>query len=237
MILIVGNTKGGVGKTTLAFQLALSRALDGRDVLLIDADRQGSAQDAVSIRAESGRAPALACVGYPEGRVLRQQLGLLAGKHADTIIDAGGRDSEALRVGLVRADALLVPVQPRAVDVWALDDIAQLVTQAQESRADDGRPPLRALAVLNLADPGANADTQDALEALTAYPQLAQVSGGPIRRRKAVANAMAHGLAVAELLPRDAKACAEMEALAAAVFASKEQSHGNHKARKAKQVG
>jgi chromosome partitioning protein len=136
----------------------------------------------------------------------------------------------------VRADALLVPVQPRAVDVWALRDIAELVTQAQESRADDGRKPLRALAVLNLADPGANADTQDALAALASYPQLVPVAE-PIRRRKAVANAMAHGLAVAELLPRDAKACAEMAALTEAVFAIKEQSYGNHAASKPKQVG
>jgi chromosome partitioning protein len=44
MIVTVGNTKGGVGKTTLAFQLALARALSGRDVLLVDGDRQGSAQ-------------------------------------------------------------------------------------------------------------------------------------------------------------------------------------------------
>jgi hypothetical protein len=50
----VRRVEGGVGKTTLAFQLALARAFAGRDVLLIDADRQGSAQDAVSIRAGAG---------------------------------------------------------------------------------------------------------------------------------------------------------------------------------------
>jgi chromosome partitioning protein len=43
MIVTVGNTKGGVGKTTLAVQLALARTLAGRDVLLVDGDRQGSA--------------------------------------------------------------------------------------------------------------------------------------------------------------------------------------------------
>ena len=32
MIIKVGNTKGGVGKTTLAVQIALARALAGRDV-------------------------------------------------------------------------------------------------------------------------------------------------------------------------------------------------------------
>jgi cellulose biosynthesis protein BcsQ len=56
MIVTVGNTKGGVGKTTLAIQLALARALAGRDVL-VDGDRQGSAQMAITIRA--------ACLDWP----------------------------------------------------------------------------------------------------------------------------------------------------------------------------
>ena len=41
MIITVGNTKGGVGKTTIAVNLAIARALAGRDVWLIDGDRQG----------------------------------------------------------------------------------------------------------------------------------------------------------------------------------------------------
>src|SRR5215472_13059951 len=91
VIVTVGNTKGGVGKTTLGFQLALARRLAGLDVLLVDADRQGSAQIAVAIRAEAGREPPLSCVQYAEGKLLRAQVGPLAAKHDDTIIDAGGR--------------------------------------------------------------------------------------------------------------------------------------------------
>src|SRR3954451_20239013 len=97
MIVTVGNTKGGVGKTTLAFQLALARALAGRDVLMVDGDRQGSSQTAVAIRAEAGRTPGLTCVQYPEGNVLRAQVLRQAGKYDDVVIDAGGRDSTALR--------------------------------------------------------------------------------------------------------------------------------------------
>ena len=74
MIVTIGNTKGGVGKTTLAIQLARVRTLAGRDVLLVDGDRQGSAQTAMAIRAETNRRPGLACVQYPEGRVLRDQV-------------------------------------------------------------------------------------------------------------------------------------------------------------------
>jgi anion-transporting ArsA/GET3 family ATPase len=74
MIVIVGNTKGGTGKTTLAVQIALSRQIAGRAVLLIDADRQGSAQNAATMRAEAGRMPPLACVQLADGRQLRAQL-------------------------------------------------------------------------------------------------------------------------------------------------------------------
>lgn len=55
MILTVGNTKGGSGKTTLAVQLAISLARAGRDVLLVDGDTQGSAQTAIAVRTEAGR--------------------------------------------------------------------------------------------------------------------------------------------------------------------------------------
>ena len=229
MIVIVGNTKGGIGKTTLATQIALARQIAGRAVLLIDADRQGSAQDAATIRAEGGRAPPLACVPLPDGRQLRAQLGPLADQHDDVVIDAGGRDNEALRVAMRRSDRLIVPVQPRAVDVWALADMADLIDQAQEAREEDGRPRLDVRVVLNLADPGDNRDTADTLEALAGFSQFA-VTGAVVRRRKAIANAMAHGMAVSELQPRDPKACEEIEQLVNNVFEIMEVAHGNHTA-------
>ena len=74
MIITVGNTKGGVGKTTLAVQLAIARALAGRDVWLIDGDRQGTAAAAIAARAESGRQPGIACAQYADGPTLRGQV-------------------------------------------------------------------------------------------------------------------------------------------------------------------
>lgn len=208
MIVTVGNTKGGVGKTTLAVSLAISRALSGRDVWLIDGDRQGTAQTAINIRSENGVVPGIACATYPDGATLRTQVQQQADKFDDIIIDAGGRDSTALRAALVLSDVLLVPFAPRSYDVWALEDMAKLVDEARSVR--DG---LRAVAVLNLADPG-NQSTDNA-EAAAAVEEVSQFEylPTPIRRRKAFSNATGAGLSVQELKPSDKKAIDEINEL------------------------
>ena len=213
MILTVGNTKGGVGKTTLAVNIAIARALAGRDVWLIDGDRQGTAQTAIAIRAEAGHQPGIACATYPDGPTLRNQVQQQRGKFDDIIIDAGGRDSTALRAALILSDVLLVPFQPRSYDVWALDDIAGLIDEARSVR--DG---LRAFAVLNCADTGeASADNADAAAAVADIPQFEYLAT-PIRRRKSFANGAGQGLSVLEIKPVDRKACDELNALINALF-------------------
>lgn len=213
MILTVGNTKGGVGKTTLALNLAIARAMTGREVWLIDGDRQGTAAAAVALRSESGRKPGIACAQYPDGQALRAQVQQQRTKWDDIVIDAGGRDSTALRAALILSDVLLVPFAPRSYDVWALDDMAALVDEARAVR--DG---LRAFAVLNLADPGQNAaDNIEAAAAVADVPQFEYLPSA-IRRRKAFSNAGGQGLSVLELSPKDAKASEELTALVESVF-------------------
>ncbi len=213
MILTVGNTKGGVGKTTLAINLAIARAVGGRDVWLVDGDRQGSAQTAIGVRLETGREPGIAVSQYPDGPTLRGQVQQQARKYDDVVIDVGGRDSTALRAALLLTNVLLVPFQPRSFDVWALEQIAGLIDEARSVR--DG---LRAFAVLNSADPGhASSDNTDAAAAVADWPQLEYLPT-PIVRRKAFANAAGQGLCVHELQPRDAKAVAEIDNIINIVF-------------------
>ncbi|HMY90756.1 MAG TPA: AAA family ATPase [Nitrosomonas sp.] len=213
MIITVGNTKGGVGKTTIAVNLAIARALAGRDVWLVDGDRQGTAQTAISIRADAGHTPGIACASYPDGITLRAQVQQQSSKFDDIIIDAGGRDSTALRAALVLSDVLLVPFQPRSYDVWALEDIASLVDEARSVR--DG---LRCYAVLNCADPGeTSTDNTDAAAAVADVPQFEYLAT-PLRRRKAYSNAAGQGLSVLEFKPSDKKAIEELNALINKLF-------------------
>jgi chromosome partitioning protein len=210
VILAVGNTKGGVGKTTIAVNLVILRAAAGQDVLLVDGDEQGSASLFSQLRADLVGACGYTAVGL-HGAALRTQVRQLAAKYGDIIIDVGGRDTGSLRAALTVADVLLVPVQPRSFDVWALDQVAALVVEAREINSD-----LRALAFLNAADPQGrdNAEAQEALREVAAVETLDLM----VVRRKAFPNAAAQGRGVVEQQPRDAKAVDEITALAAIAF-------------------
>uniref|UniRef100_UPI000AAF08BD ParA family protein n=1 Tax=Phormidesmis priestleyi TaxID=268141 RepID=UPI000AAF08BD len=53
MILVCGGIKGGVGKSTVATNMTVMRANQGMDVLLVDADDQGTASDFTAVRNET----------------------------------------------------------------------------------------------------------------------------------------------------------------------------------------
>lgn len=209
-IITIGNTKGGVGKTTLAVNLAIVRAAEGRDVLLIDGDEQATAITFTDLRTEKLGTPGYTAVSL-QGAALRTQARQLAPKYDDIIIDVGGRDTGSLRAALTVSNAVLIPMQPRSFDLWALYQIAELVKEAREIN-----DALRALVVLNVADP-AGRDNEEAAEAVREIEGL-ELLDATIGRRKAFPNAAAFGKAVTEMTPRDPKAIEELTAVARAVY-------------------
>ncbi|MCG7399688.1 AAA family ATPase [Caballeronia zhejiangensis] len=206
-IVAVLNTKGGVGKTTTALNLAVGRALQGRNVLAVDADRQGSLLAALSNRGE--REPCIAVAQYVEGQALRQQVLRAAALYDDIVIDAGGRDNTALRAALLLADKVIIPFLPRSFDIWSLDDMSALLVEARAIKHVD------AYALLTMSD-ARGTDNEAAGQAVPDDMQLLPTTVG---RRKAFADAGGAGLSVLELpAHRDSKAMAETQALLAAIF-------------------
>lgn len=215
-IILIGNTKGGIGKSTNAVQVAVGRAIQGKDVLLVNADRQSSSSKAIARRDEAGLTPSVTLVAYPDGEQLRTQVLRQAGKYDDIIIDAGGRDSSALRHAMMIADVMLVPIAPGNFELDALEDeLVPLINEIQASRGDN---PLPIYAYLNMAEANKfSSDNLDTRRSIESFPEL-QLLDLNIVKRKAIAAASTTGLSVREMKNKDFKAVKEIDALMAALF-------------------
>ena len=129
-IVLFGGEKGGTGKTTLATNMAAMLALQGRDVLLLDTDRQGTASFWATLREDSEVEPRISCV-QKFGKSLASQVRDLAERYDEIVIDAGGRDSIELRYALGVCDRAYRPVQPFQFDIWTIRQMDELVEMAQ----------------------------------------------------------------------------------------------------------
>lgn len=211
MIVAVANTKGGVGKTSLALNLAIARRMEGRDVLLIDADTQQSSLDAIAIRTMSKRQPAIALASYTDGPLLFDQVSQQKSKYEDIVIDVGGRDTGALRAALMVADKVLVPFQPRTFDVWGVTKMSKLINEARSMGVKN-----RIYGILSMADPSGK-DNADAIKEIAGIKGIEYLDS-PVGRRKAIADAAGSGLCVLEYSPSDPKARYEIRRLVEVVF-------------------
>ena len=102
MIITVGGIKGGSGKTTIATNLTVQRAAEGRDVLLVDADDQETASDFTMLRNDKLETGAGFTSIKLTGPAVRTEVRRLADKYDDIIIDTGGRDTTSQRAALRR---------------------------------------------------------------------------------------------------------------------------------------
>ncbi|MFZ5771476.1 MAG: AAA family ATPase [Thermodesulfobacteriota bacterium] len=207
-ITVFGGEKGGTGKTTLAVNIAAMLAMKGKDVLLLDTDRQGTASFWSTVREEENIEPRVACV-QKFGKGLPAQVRDLAERYDEIIIDAGGRDSMELRYALGVADRAYIPVQPFQFDIWTIRQMDTLVEMAKGLNEE-----LAAFIVLNrVATNPAIREDRETREFISRedFQHLA-LAESMIRDRIAFRKAARDGLAVVEY-GQDRKAVNEMNQL------------------------
>jgi chromosome partitioning protein len=205
MILVIGSEKGGCGKSTLAINFAVMSALYGIDTLLVDADIQGSCNEFSQRRDELGIEPRLR-VMMKQGRNLNRELSDLQNRYERIIVDTGGRDSPELRSSLLVAHAVLIPVQPTQLDLWATEKAFQVTDTAQ-----DLNPNLQSLVVITRAHTNLQVSTaRDAMDFLSEFPKI-HLCETRIYERLAWQRSILEGRSVVEL--RDTKASNEMKLL------------------------
>lgn len=172
MIILLGQTKGGVGKSVLSANLAVALAHNGRKVLLVDADRQATSTKWGSMRTLEGHEPAVLVAGAQAeddaAKGFREKILTLKDRFDDIVIDCGGFDSRELRASITLADLLLAPVAPSLPDLWALQDLDTVVGQLSVAN-----PGLKSFVLINKA-PSLNFYNQldQAREAMEALDNL-----------------------------------------------------------------
>jgi len=212
MIILIGGEKGGVGKTTLAVNLAAMRNRVGHDVLLIDADKQASANLWASIRQEERRDTPVPCL-QKRGTGLAADIRDLATRYEDVVIDAGGQDSVELRAAMTIAELALFPIQPSLFDAATLETLAELVAQAQAFNTE-----LVAAVVINRASTHPRVkEAEEAKELIAEYRDL-HLLDVVIRDRIIFRKAARNGLCVLEFQNHDPAAETELHALNREVF-------------------
>jgi len=127
MIISILNQKGGSGKTTLAVNLARYFTLLKEKTILIDSDPQGSARDWHT----NSDGELLEVIGL-DRPTIDKDINKFKMLYDWIIVDGAPQLSNMAVKTVMCSDVVLIPVQPSPYDIWASNDIVELVKARQD---------------------------------------------------------------------------------------------------------
>lgn len=201
MIIALVNSKGGVGKSTIAGNLAGWLQKQGRSVILADCDTQKSSSEWVR-----EAAPGIEIYRLETSDEILDELPSLKSQADFIVADGPGSQTEVSRALLMWADLAIIPCKASMFEARALDKNTAFVRQAQAIR--NGAP--NAVAVLSMVgrDYRLTKDMREAASALQL--DIAQTS---VSLRQAYADAPGQGTFVWEMGYSARDAAKEIEQL------------------------
>lgn len=213
-IITVASTKGGVGKTTLAVNLALTLNASNISAALLDADKQNSASQWSQVREamrEAGAPIPSLFVVAAQGPALLELAVDKSSQNEWVLIDSAGTDSKSTREALLRSDLVLTTAAPSPVELWQVETLLRLV--AQLSEAQRRRVPV-ALVFNRVPTHPSVKPIEEARNFLLDAPlQPHYVCTSVVKDRVAFQHSFREGKGVHEYLPADLNARQEIEAL------------------------
>lgn len=131
-IICVANTKGGVGKTCIARNLALAFHANGEKTLGLDCDPQASLENFFRDRAERVNAVDVVCNAKVAAKGLKREIHAQAEGYDRVVIDIGGRDTDSMRQVLLASDVVIIPT---SCGQESIDAIPQMISAVEDARA------------------------------------------------------------------------------------------------------
>jgi chromosome partitioning protein len=210
MVISVINLKGGVGKTTLCVNLAVSFAQQGKRVCIIDTDKeQLSAVKWAGQRDDDKKNISVITVGDK----LIREVQTHAQNFDFVLLDGSPQLGELANNTLIASDLVLVPVANSVLEFWSMDNFAERFKQAKQLKESIGGK-ISGFVVLNRYNQNQNL-SKEMREALKQFPEFG-VFNTTIADRVAYKEAMMQGLGVVEY--KDPKAKKEIENLSQEVL-------------------
>ncbi len=204
MITVIGNLKGGTGKSTVTFNLAVWLALNDHEVKLFDLDPQATLSDVGDIREEDEYEPVIS--------ISRSFDELEKASEEQILVDIGTADTNAMHKAIKITDRIIVPVPPSQADIWSTQRFIKMV---QDIRGKKNMPQM--LGFVNRADTHIGVrETGEAEDALKILPYI-ELIDTRLYQRTTYRRSFSEGLAVFELEPKG-KAAAEVNKFASMLY-------------------
>lgn len=125
-IFVVGGTKGGPGKSTVAQQIAVClKVKKKKKVYITDIDIQRTTTSWCEDRRQNEDLE-LIPFAYVQDDIIKH-LKSLQGRAEFVVVDAGGFDSEIQRQAMLMADVIIIPLRPKRRDLKSLRDIDPII--------------------------------------------------------------------------------------------------------------